>query len=195
VQRVGTFTFTTPENFPTGELSGFEIEARQEMGSVWDRLTGLTLGANATFIDSEVTLSDAESAQFELPNILAPQTTRDMTNAPEYLYNLFMTYELEQTGTQFAIFYTVQGDTLLAGAGTSDGNFVPDVYGLEYGTLNLTIGQKLGKHFKLQFQVKNLTNPRIEEVYRSRYIGDDVTKTSYTKGIEYAIGLSAEFTF
>ena len=39
------------------------------------------------------------------------------------------------------------------------------------------------------------TNPSIEEVYRSPYIGEDVTKTSYTKGIEYSIGLSAEFTF
>jgi hypothetical protein len=46
---------------------------------------------------------------------------------------------------------------------------------------------------KLQFQVKNLTNPAIEEVYRSPYIGEDVTKTSYTKGLEYSLGITGSF--
>lgn len=195
VQRVASFTFTTPVNYPEGELSGFEFEARQDMGRLWEPLRGLSLGANATLINSEVTLPDDEAAGFDLPNILAPMTTRDMTNAPEFLYNLYLTYDLEFTGTQFALFYTVRGDTLVAGAGQSNGNFVPNVYELEYGTLNLTISQRIGKYVKLDFQAKNLTNPTIEEVYRSKYIGDDVTKTSYTKGIDYSIGLSAEFKF
>ena len=65
-------------------------------------------------------------------------TTRDMTNAPEHLYNLYLTYDIAAAGTQFALFYTVQGDTLVAGAGQSHGNFVPSVYAKEYDTLNLT---------------------------------------------------------
>jgi outer membrane receptor protein involved in Fe transport len=196
VQRVALFTFTTPVNYPRGELSGFELEVRQHMGQFWNPLQGLSLGANATFIDSEVTLPDDEAALFEAPNVLAPMPTRDMTGAPEHLYNLYLTYDLERTGTQFALFYTVQGDTLVTGAGVSStGQFVPNVYALEYGTLNLSLSQKIGEHFKLQFQAKNLTNPEIEEVYRSEFIGSDVTRTSYTRGIEFSIGLSAEFTF
>jgi hypothetical protein len=46
---------------------------------------------------------------------------------------------------------------------------------------------------KWQLQVKNLTNPEIQEVYRSDYIGDDVPKSSYTKGIEYSLGFSLGF--
>lgn len=195
VQRVAGFNFTTPVNYPKGKLSGFEIEARQNLGHFWDRLEGLTLGANATFISSQVTLPADEAAGFDQPNILAPMSNRDMTNAPDHLYNLYMTYDSALTGTQVGLFYTVQGDTLLAGAGQSNGNFVPNVYASEYDTLNLSVSQSLGKHFKLQFQAKNLTNPAIETVYRSRFIGGDVTKTSFTKGIEYSIGLSAEFTF
>ena len=195
VQRVSPgFTFTTPVNYPEGEIEGFEVEARQGLGDFWEPLQGFSLGANGTVIDSEVTLPPLEAAAFELPNIAAPMATRDMTNAPEYLYNLYFTYDAP-TNTQFALFYSFRGDALVAGAGESNGNFVPNVYALGYGTLNLNISQKLGKHLKLQFQAKNLTNPSIEEVYRSDFIGDDVTKTSYTKGIEYSIGLSAEFTF
>jgi hypothetical protein len=40
-----------------------------------------------------------------------------MTNAPEHLYNVFLTYDVRATGTQLGLFYTVQGDTLVAGAG------------------------------------------------------------------------------
>ncbi|TAH36818.1 MAG: hypothetical protein EYC70_07465 [Planctomycetota bacterium] len=195
VQRVGDFSYTTAVNYPKGKLSGYEFELRQNFGRFWEELDGLALGANATFIDSEVTLPETEADAFEEPDIEAPMATRDMTDAPEHLYNLYLTYDLASTGTQVAVFYTIQGDTLVAGAGESGGNFVPSIYAKQYDTLNLSLSQKLGSHFRLQFQAKNLTNPKIETVYRSDYIDSDVTRSSFTRGIEYSIGLSAEFTF
>ncbi len=195
VQRVATFTYTTPLNFPEGEIEGWEFEVRQDLGHFWAELQGLSVGANATLIDSQVTLPATEAAMFSAANVLAPQTTRDMTNAPEHLYNLYLTYESEETGTQVGLFYTVRGDTLVAGAGVSDGNFVPSVYEKEFDTLNLSITQKIGEHVKVKFQAKNLTDPDIQEVYRSRFIGDDVLKTSFTKGIDFSLSISAEFTF
>ena len=195
VQRVADFTYTTAVNYPSGTLSGYELEVRQDMGVLWDRLQGLTLGANATFIDSEVQLTAEEIEDFASPAILAPITSRHMTNAPEHLYNLYMTYDIEATQTSLSLFYTVRGDTLIAGAGESEGNFVPSVYETEYDSLNFKLSQKLGPYIKLSFSAKNLTNPKYESVYRSQYIGEDVLKTSYTKGIDYSIGLSAEFKF
>jgi TonB-dependent receptor len=195
VQRLGTFDYTTAVNYPEGELTGFEFEVRQDLGHFWEPLKGLTAGANVTLIDSKVTLPDDEAAAFADPTILAPMTSRDMTNAPEYLYNLFFTYDVEATGTQIGLFYTVQGDTLLAGAGAATGFLVPSIYARAYGTLNFSLTQKLGDVFKLQFQAKNLTNPEIETVYRSKYIGDDVLNTSYTQGIDLSLTLSAEFRF
>lgn len=194
VQRLAAFTYTTPVNYPSGELTGYELEVRQSLGKIWDPLEGFALGANGTLIDSEVTLPDDEAAGFNLPGIQAPMSSRDMTNAPDHLYNFYLTYDLPSTGTQVGLFYTMQGDTLVAGAGQSLGNFVPNVYALGYDTLNLSIAQGLGKYIKLQFQATNLTDPQIQEVYRSKYIGDDVTKTSYTKGIDYSISLAAHFS-
>lgn len=194
VQRLTDYTFTTPTNYPEGELSGYEFEIRQPMRQLWEGLEGFSLGVNATFIDSEVTLPADEAAAFDAPGIEAPMASRDMSHAPDHLYNLFVTYDSPPTGTQIALFYTVQGDTLVAGAGQANGHFVPNVYEKEYGTLNLTLSQKLGRIFTLQIQAKNLTNPEIEEVYRSEYIGPDVTKTSYTKGIEFSIGIGASFS-
>jgi len=195
VQRAAAFGFTTPVNYPEGELSGFEIEARERLDRWSKALEGFSLGLNATFIQSEVTLPDDEAAAFASPSVLVPITTRDMTNAPEHLYNLYLTYDSPRSGTEVSLFYTVQGDTLVAGAGLAAGNFVPDVYALEYDTLNLSVTQDLGSYFKLHFQAKNLTNPEIEEVYRSDVTDGDTTKTSYTKGIEFSIGLTATLSF
>lgn len=195
VQRVGDFTYTTAVNYPSGRLSGYEVELRQELGRLWRRLDGFGLGANGTLIDAEVFLPDDERAGFRLPGIAAPMNARDMTDAPEYLYNLYLTWDSAAWGTRAAVFWTVQGDTLIAGAGQANGNFVPSVYAKEYGTLNLSLSQPLGDIFTLGVKVKNITDPRIESVYRSDAIDHDVVRTAYTKGIEYTLGLTAEIRF
>jgi len=193
VQRVADFVYTTSVNYPKGELSGFEIEVRQKMSRFWDELEGLSVGANATFIDSEVTLPQDEAEEFNQPNIMAPMSKRDMTDAPEHLYNIFLTHDLGRPNIQLGLFYTVKGDTLVAGAGQSSGKYVPNVYAKEYGTLNFNASYKIKDNCKLKFQAKNLINPKIEEVYRSEYIGSDVTKTSYRRGIDLSI--SMEYLF
>ncbi len=193
VQRPLDFVFTTPVNYTSGELSGFEVEARQDLARLWDPLSGVALGGNVTLIDSSVVLPGDEVAQFDLPNIQAPMSTRDATGAPEHLYNVYLTYDRELSGTQASVFYTVRGDTLVAGAGQDGGNFVPNIYALEFGTLNASLSQRLADGVTLQLQAKNLTNPRIEQVYRSQYIGADAPQSSFTTGVEFTIGLNISF--
>lgn len=196
VQRIVDFPYTTPVNYPKGELSGYEVEFRQDIGKLWEKAKGLSVGTNATFINSQVTLPKDEAAQFDEPNINTPTQTRDMTNTPDHLYNAFLTYDLEKfglSGTELSAFYSVKGDTLVAGAGQSKGKYVPDVYEKEYGTLNLGISQKLGEHWNIRLQAKNVLNPDIQTVYRSKYIDKDVVKTSHTNGVEFSLGISGEF--
>ncbi|MGQ0552975.1 MAG: TonB-dependent receptor domain-containing protein [Planctomycetota bacterium] len=192
VQKVTTsFTFTTPENYPKGQLEGYEFEVRQDLGHYFEDLDGLAVGVNATLIDSQVELPATEVLGFQLPNIKQNIVSRDMTNAPEHLYNLYLTYELPGIDSQIALFYTLTGDTLVAGAGQANGNFVPDVYAQEYGTLNLSFSRKLSERTSLMFQAKNLTNESIKEVYK--LAGGDLAKTSYKKGREFSLGLTVRF--
>ena len=193
VQRVVGFSFTVPVNLPKGEISGLEFEVRQDLGEIWEDLEGLSIGGNATLIDSTVELDQGTITQFTNFGLVGV-TTRDATNAPEFLYNAYLTYAVPDTGTQLSLFYTVKGDTLIAGAGFDTNNFVPDIYATEFGTLNFTVSQKIGDNFSLQFQAKNLTNPEIKEVYRSP-ITVDTVRTSFTRGIDLSIALKASFTF
>lgn len=188
--NIGSYIF--PINYPKGKLSGFEFELRQKMGRFGESLDGLSLGANATFIDSEVTLPE-DRAEY-LKEFGAPSPTRDMVHAPEHLYNLFMIYDFS-AATRLGLFYTIRGDSLVAGARASagGGSYTPHVYETEYGTLNLSLSHKLGDTWKLNFAAKNLLDPKIESVYRSRYIDGDVTRSSYRKGMEFSISLSATF--
>jgi hypothetical protein len=189
VQKVVDFNYTTAVNYPEGELTGYELEARERLGEWWSSLEGFSIGANATFINSQVTLPGDEADKFEALDV--HMATRDMTNAPDHLYNFYFTFDMERT--QLALFYTITGDTLVAGAAEASGNFVPNVYAKEFGTLNFTASHKLGDHATVVFQAKNLTNPAIEEVYRGPGIDNDVTRSSYTKGREVSLGLNIRF--
>ena len=46
----------------------------------------------------------------------------------------------------------------------------------------------------LKFSAKNLTNPEIEEYYRSDLI-NDIVRRSYQRGIDFSISIGAEFEF
>jgi len=198
-QAQGTSNLIIPVNFPKGRIEGWEFEARQHLGEWAEPLRGLTVGGNLTLLDTEVTLRQFESDL--LTQAGAPQSSIEMTNAPEFLYNLFVTYQVPDIGTTASLFWTFRGDTLVAGPGIegdigSPTFFVPAVYETAFGTLNLTVTQKIGEHIKLSFSAKNLTNPDVETVYRSDFIpGGDVIKTSSSKGIDFSFGISAEFTF
>lgn len=183
--------FTFPVNFKSGTLYGGELEIRQDMGEYFPELTGLSLGANATIIESEVQVNDNQ--------ITAPinQTSRPMLNAPDQLINLFAVYSNEDTGTDIGLFYTIRGDTLVAGASaqpSATGSFIPNLFETQYDTLNFTIAQKLGEHFKIKFSAKNLTDPDIQRVYRSP-ITPETVQSSYNKGISFSVSLSAQFEF
>lgn len=194
IQVIGTNDrFTSVMNYPKGQLHGYEFEIRQQLKHLWEELDGFGVGANATLIESEVTLPDTMIKSFNNTNIPV-KSTRDMTNAPNHLYNFFTTYDLKKTGTQLALFYTIRGDTLIKGANTISNNvFVPSVYETEYGTLNFSLSQKLGEIWTLKFQAKNILDPAIETVYRSDSIGEDVTRGSYHRGMDFSIGLGATF--
>lgn len=192
VQRFqASLFYTTAVNYPEGTLDGYEFEVRQDIGRLWESLQGFSIGANATIINSEVTLPADEAADFQ--SIGVPIRSRDMLNAPHHLYNFNLTYEYEPYGTRVGLFYTVRGDTLVEGGVALSNSYVPDVYEEAYGTLNFGLTQPIGENCKIAFQAKNLTNPQIRRVYRSDYITDEAVKTSYKKGIDLSVSMSYEF--
>ena len=118
-----------------------------------------------------------------------------MAGAPDMLLNLYLTIDIEETGTRFGAFYTMQGDTLVAGAGvSSDNNYIPSIYAMPVNTLNLTFSQEFFDNFTFFVKAKNLLNPDIETVYRMPD-GAETLRISYSAGVDLSIGVTASFTF
>jgi TonB-dependent receptor len=196
-RQVVLFDFTSVTNYPKGKLSGLELETRQDLGHFWREARGLTVGANATFIRSSVDLPQEEIDNFidftdtfgnDVDYVI---TSRDMVFAPEYLYNLFLTYELRDLDAELGIFYTLTGDTLLEGATAEAENFVPNVYAEQFGTLNLSYQQRISEGVVLKVQAKNITNPTIDTVYRfDQFEDNNQIKSTFTRGVEFSIGVS-----
>jgi TonB-dependent receptor len=194
VQRRSNFDFTTAINYPEGTINGFEFEVRQDVGHFFEELEGLSIGGNATFIDAKVTLPEFDQQQFSGPGVNTPISERDQTNAPEHLFNFYATYDYEKWGTQIGLFYTITGDTLVAGAGLSGTRFIPNLYDQQFGTLNFSLAQRLGENFRISFKARNLTNPKIQRVYRSEFT-EEALRSSRTRGVDFSLSISGEFRF
>jgi hypothetical protein len=55
--------------------------------------------------------------------------------------------------------------------------------------------QPLGRGVRLTIGARNLTNALRRQVYRSEFIDDDVTRRTFTEGVEWSITVGGEITF
>jgi TonB-dependent receptor len=169
-------TYTFVSNYPSAHVQGWEFEVRQDLDQFCEPLAGMSVGANYTMIQGEVDMGDG--------------STSDVMEMPEYLYNLFWTYDLGIKNTKLGVFYTYQGDTLKTLA--SDVSTIPAVYALPYGGLNLSMSMNLTDNWALSLKAKNILNPEIQTVYRTDD-GQEAVHTSYTDGRSYSVSLKYTF--
>lgn len=174
-------------NYPEGTLYGIEGEWRQRLDVLADWMSDLTLGFNASYIVSEVKLPPEERDR--LAAIGANTTKRQLLGQPDYLVNINLTYENDRRGTTAALFYNRTGQTLVSGESQTT-TYVPNLFEAAYDSLDLSIEQKLGKHWRVSFRAKNLTDPLIERVYRASWATPQIAQSSYRRGREFSFGFN-----
>lgn len=168
------YTFTT--NYNSATVQGWEFEIRQDLGRFADFLEGMSVGGNYTSINGELDVGNG--------------VTRDVMQMPEYLYNLFWTYDLGYKGIRLGLFYNHQGEKLVVNK--PEISKFPAIYALPYGTLNFSVSAKLTENLALSLKAKNLTDPEIQTAYREEGYEQQL-HSSYKKGREYSIGMSYQF--
>lgn len=185
---------TTAVNYPKGYIDGFECELRQNLGNFFDRLEGFVIGANYTKIQSEVHRPSGEISRDEaLFSQAIDLSTRPMLNAPEFLYNLNLSYEIPKTGTELALFYSAKGKALLVGGGAVSSEYRPDIYEDERGTLNFSLSQRIFSSLKFSLKIKNITQEPYREIYYNEDLGIDQVRRQTSAPISFSIGLSGNF--
>ncbi len=197
IQYVNRFTegfaYTSALNFPEGKLLGLELESRVTLDPIFgEDLKGFGLGANFTWMSSEVTLDQTDIDALAIYGV--HETTQQMTATPEFLLNLNATYEFAPFGTQLGLFYNFKGDSLVSGANPHTTLLTPSIYQVGYGTLNFTCSQQIIGGLKFSAAAKNLTNPTIQTEYRTSE-GISGLNSRYTAGISFSFALTYQVSF
>lgn len=184
-------------NAPKANLYGAEIEGRKGLGVLADALSKFTLIANLTLVKSEVELGDAKAS--------ATNAKRPLSYQSPFVVNLALDYEDEKNGLDLRALYNVFGPRItVVGA-----NQLPDTYELPRHQLDLSVAQKLGKHWQLKFLGQNVLAQPINFAYRNspayrridnadgsrsfQSIGRDPSVSRYNPGTLFT--LSATYTY
>jgi TonB-dependent receptor len=138
------FNVTRPMNFSDGDVKGFEIGFYQPLDELVQALTGITLLANYTYVDSSFD-EDVGSAGFGFPG-----TSKNN-------YNLAAIYENKWLSTRLSYVYRDEYFRELAGQGSqnTDARFTG---GLE--TLDLNITVRPWGTLSFAFSALNMTNDK-----------------------------------
>ena len=177
-------TWINRENEPA-DLMGVEFEARKSLEFLSPRLKGLSLGANATFIESNTKLSDSEIINKRNVDPSASDT-RPLYDQSPYIINIDLSYDHPTSGTSLTIGANLTGERLVLTKTQG-----PDLYEHPPISLDASLSQKFWKHWSARFGVRNILDGEYRQTYGSEYEGN--IYQSYRRGRTYSVSLSAEF--
>lgn len=176
-----------PQNVDSGKIYGVEFEFRRNFGFVSEVWARWSVGGNLTFIESAVTIPDAEYAVILAADANASKT-RELLGQSPYVFNADINYSRDDWGTLATLSYNVVGERLdLVIFGP-----LPDVYEQPAPDLTFVVSQKIGPNWRLKFAAKNLINPDREKTL-SIPGGDDLVYSRYSSGRRFS--MSATYLF
>lgn len=186
-------TQITPANLGNAKVYGIEFEFRQRLGFLTEGLDKLKFNLNASFIKSELTMSDQEYT-VRLNSARDGESIdrkRDLQGQSPFLINAGLDYNNQDLGLQAGLFYNVQGETLdVVGTG-----IVPDVYVQSFHSLNFTFNKSFGKDKKssIDLKVSNILGDKKESFYDSYNAQNEYYYSLRDPGTEISLGYSYKF--
>jgi outer membrane receptor protein involved in Fe transport len=167
-------SFVQPVNYDHGSLRGIELEGRIRLDVLNEALSGITFGANVTWLESEVDVPVDQQALLAAYDLDEP--TRQLQGQPEAVVNFNLTYDNDRHGIAAGIFYNAVGRTLLSGAAAGLDGGTPNVYQEPVQFLDATFEKSFKHNVRLLFKAKNLLAPMATALYATPY-GDQEIKT------------------
>ena len=172
--------FTQYINVDSATVYGFELEYQRDFGFLADELKPLNMGLNYSFIQSQ-----ADRGNVGGPAIFGQ--TRRLQGQPDYIFNLNLTYDHQDSGWFFGTFLNVTGQQLSAVSSVFN---QPDIFQEPYTTLDLGISKRLFKGCKLSFRAANVTNQTIRRVYNN---AQKPVFSERSPGINYSLSLAFDW--
>jgi len=186
---VGDPLYIYPENYENAEIKGLEFEARKGLAFIWNELKDFSVGGNLTLQESEVEY--LKEMRSDLLAAGVTSGTRTMDGQSDVLANINLLFENELTGLSCGIFYNWRGETYVAGDTATQTTYSPAIVENPIGTMDIILGWRFAKIWKLGIDFKNVLNPEIETIYRTPFA--DLPRSSYKIGRIYGVSLGCEW--
>ena len=174
----------TFENAEEAEIYGIEFEGRKEF-SIGQSLTkSWFVAANFSFIESEVTIKDAELICNPPPGTPVPQQCdRALQGQPDYVANLILGFDDIENGHELTLLFNQNGDTIVdvGVSGQADVVLEPRLQ------VDLNYRWFFTDTWQFVFKAQNLTDDEVETTQ------DDRTFQSFKTGREYTFGVNWNF--
>jgi TonB-dependent receptor len=183
-------SFIQPVNYEKGRAKGAEIEARTGLDLLGRFFHRLTLGVNATWMDTEVDLPESERSSLQAYGL--DQPTRRLQGQPEVVANANLVYDNVDSGTSIGVFYNRSGETLVSGAGRGTTDGTPDVFEEAYDTLDVSMSQLFLKRMTVTVRFKNLLTPTRTSVYRTPN-GEEAIKSERATPMLIGVGVGMKW--
>jgi outer membrane receptor protein involved in Fe transport len=179
-----SFTFINAES---AYSRGIELDARKNLEFVnklfntHHLFSDFNIVANASFIQSQLKIS----------NVINTANTSPLQGQSPYVINGGIYYQNDSSGTQVSLLYNVFGSRIYL-LGTSD---YANIGEIARNTVDLSISQKISKHFWLSFAIQDILNQPIMLVQdtnrdgKFKKDGSDKEIMNYRRGSYYSIGI------
>lgn len=180
-------------NAERATLAGIELEGILNLGRFSEALNKFTLGANATFMYSDVERSE-DQLKTERPQGYTNDQLhkRGLQGASPYTINADLKYEYKNSknfSKTFSLVYNVSGSKIYAVGGSGSDNY----YEKPFHQLDFVYQNQIDKNWNVKFGVQNILNSK----YRVE-LGDDSYYSVNTNGIyslnNYFNGVTFNFT-
>ena len=112
---------------------------------------------------------------------------RPLSLQAPYVFNVALDLDYEETGTRARILYNLVGPRLT----TVGADGIPDVYELAKHGLDITVGQKIGKHVEVRASATNLIDAPIKEVHDTE--SQQAVREEYTLGRTFNVGVALAY--
>ena len=175
-----------PNNVEEGVAYGFEFEARRNLKFLHPALADLTIGFNASLIESEVTIAPDELA---LIRAVYPEASdkRKLFGQSPYIVNFDATWRVPRWGSSFTAVFGVSGERLdLVTTGA-----LPDVYEQPAPAVDFIWSQRLTERWRLKFAARNLLDPDREKTLEHN--GTTYFYERLSRGRKFSLSVSYDF--
>jgi hypothetical protein len=175
-----------PNNVEDGVAYGLEFEARRRLGFLHSSLNDVTVGFNASLIESEVTIPAAE---LTLIRAVFPDASdrRKLFGQSPYIINLDTTWRLPAWDASITAVYGVSGERLdLVTTGA-----LPDVFEQPAPSVDLIWAQRLSPRWRVKLTARNLLDPDREKTLVHQ--GTTYFYERFSRGRKFGLSLSYSF--